>query len=165
MNHNEQVDIGLIDLTRDIVSAYVSKNNVPPAELATLIASTHAALVKLDAPVEPDSVKLVPRVPIKKSITPDQLIRLEDVKLYKSLKRHLGKYGLKPGEYRQKWSLSHDYPMVAPNYAAQRSELAKSFGLGQIRRDRAARAAEAKATEKGPGRRGRLRKTEAASAK
>jgi predicted transcriptional regulator len=114
----------------------VSNNSVQVADLPGLITSVHSALGDLGrsaatAPTEP----LTPAVPIKKSIMPDYLICLEDGKKFKSLKRHLrSRYGLSPEEYRARWNLSPDYPMVAPNYAAARSELAKTMGLGQQRR-------------------------------
>lgn len=132
-----------INLAADIVSAFVSRNSVPPAELPNLIGSVHAALQNVGQPVvKQEPAKLTPAVPVKKSITPDYLISLEDGKQYKSLKRHLGKLGLTPEAYREKWDLPRDYPMVAPNYAAKRSELARSIGLGQRR----SKAAQAKAT-------------------
>lgn len=125
----------LVDLTADIVSAYVSHNVVPANELTKLIGDVHGALGGLssqtaDAPQE----ELKPAVPPKKSITPDYLICLEDGKRFKSLKRHLKThYDLSPEQYRDKWGLPSDYPMVAPNYAAARSRLAKEMGLGQRR--------------------------------
>jgi predicted transcriptional regulator len=123
-----------VELAADIVSAYVSKNSVPVAELPNLIASVHTSLTNLGqaASVEPE--KLTPPVPIKKTVTPDYLISLEDGRQYKSLKRHLSTRGLSPEEYRRKWGLPHDYPMVAANYAAMRSEVAKSSGLGRPRK-------------------------------
>ena len=124
-------------LTADVVSAYVSHNAVRSADLPDLIASVHRALQGLSAPPQTQPEKREPPVSIKKSITPDHLISLEDGRRYKSLKRHLKGRGLTPQAYREKWGLSPDYPMVAPNYAKQRSELAKSLGLGQIRRSRA----------------------------
>jgi predicted transcriptional regulator len=124
----------LVELAADIVSAYVSKNSVPVAELPTLIASVHTALTNLGQPASAEPEKLTPLMPIKKTVTPDYLISLEDGKPYKSLKRHLSGRGLTPEEYRRKWGLPHDYPMVAANYAAQRSELAKSIGLGRPRK-------------------------------
>jgi predicted transcriptional regulator len=127
-----------IELVSDLVSAYVSKNSVPVGELPVLIQSVHTALGSLGKPSEPEPVKLTPPVSIKKSVTPDHIISLEDGRPYKSLKRHLTKHGLTPEEYRRKWGLPPDYPMVAPSYAAQRSELAKSLGLGQQRRKAAA---------------------------
>ena len=131
----------LIDLTVNIVAAYVSKNSVPVAELAALIASVHGSLAGLGTPAAPEPVKLEPRVPIRKSITQDALISLEDGRPYKTLKRHLSKLGMTPDQYRAKWGLPADYPMVAASYTEQRSQLAKSLGLGQLRR----RAAAAKA--------------------
>jgi predicted transcriptional regulator len=129
-----------LELAADIVSAFVSKNSVPPAELPNLIGSVHAALQNVGSPAaKQEVVKPTPAVPVKKSITPDYLTSLEDGKQYKSLKRHLGKLGLTPEAYREKWGLPRDYPMVAPNYAARRSELAKKVGLGQ-QRSKAARA-------------------------
>ena len=127
-----------IELASDIISAYVSKNNVPVGELPALIQSVHATLGGLGKSTEPEPVKLTPLMPIKKTVTPDHIISLEDGKAYKSLKRHLTTRGLTPAEYRQKWGLPPDYPMVAANYAAQRSELAKSIGLGRPRQKRAA---------------------------
>ncbi|TGE01712.1 MucR family transcriptional regulator [Methylobacterium nonmethylotrophicum] len=125
-----------IGLAADIVAAFVSNNSVPVTELPGLIASVHSALGGLGngAAAEP-AEPLTPAVPIKKSIMPDYLVCLEDGKKFKSLKRHLRtRYGLSPEEYRARWNLSPDYPMVAPNYAAARSELAKTMGLGQQRR-------------------------------
>ncbi|MGE7418649.1 MucR family transcriptional regulator [Methylobacterium tarhaniae] len=124
----------LVELAADIVSAYVSKNSVPLAELPNLIASVHTSLTNLGQPASAEPEKLTPPVPIKRTVTPDYLISLEDGKQYKSLKRHLSTRGLTPEEYRRKWGLPHDYPMVAANYAAQRSELAKNSGLGRPRR-------------------------------
>lgn len=127
----------IIDLVAHIVSSYVSHNSVPAADLPALIATTHSAIAGLgkepaiQAPVE----KLAPAVSIKKSITADFLICLEDGKKFKSLKRHLRTaYDMTPDEYRAKWGLPPDYPMVAPAYAEARSNLAKSMGLGQRRR-------------------------------
>lgn len=131
----------LIDLTAKIVAAYVAHNNVPAGELSALVVSTHAALVQLGKPLpEPAAAPLVPAVPIRKSVTPDAIICLEDGKPFKSLKRHLSKLGLTPDAYRAKWGLPPDYPMVAPNYAEARSQLARSIGLG--RKPQAAPAAE-----------------------
>lgn len=134
---------GSIELTADIVSAFVSNNNVTATELTALIANVHAALDSLGRPAQSqEPEKLVPPVPIKKSITPDFLISLEDGKRYKSLRRHLKGRGLTPEQYRAKWGLAHDYPMVAPNYSAQRSELARSLGLGRKRKDTTKTAAK-----------------------
>jgi predicted transcriptional regulator len=127
-----------IQLTASIVSAYVSNNTVPSAEIPNLIGQIHSALLRVSggqapAPAEP----LKPAVPLKRSITSDYLVCLEDGKKFKSLKRHLRtQYGMTPEQYREKWSLPPDYPMVAPNYAAARSQLAKQMGLGQQRRRR-----------------------------
>lgn len=123
----------LIELTADIVAAYVSNNPVPVSDLPGLIADTHAALTGLGSPsgtvVEE---KLAPAVSIRKSVTPDFLVCLEDGKKFKSLKRHLATHhNLTPDEYRQKWNLPSDYPMVAPSYSAARSTLAKTMGLGR----------------------------------
>ncbi|MEQ1954410.1 MucR family transcriptional regulator [Mesorhizobium yinganensis] len=121
-----------LELTASIVSAYVSKNSVPMANLAELVASVHASLGKLVGKPEPEPVPLVPAVPVKKSITPEYIISLEDGRKFKSLKRHLStQYGMSPEQYRAKWNLPSDYPMVAPNYAATRSALAKTMGLGR----------------------------------
>jgi predicted transcriptional regulator len=125
-----------INLTSDVVAAYVANNSVAAADLAQLISSVHQTFSALLSPQPPEAEKPIPPVPIKKSITPDHLISLEDGKPYKSLKRHLTGRGLSPDEYRSKWGLPSDYPMVSPNYAKARSELAKSLGLGQQRRKR-----------------------------
>ncbi|MDJ0931794.1 MucR family transcriptional regulator [Breoghania sp.] len=129
-------DDNLIDLTADIVSAYVSNNTVPATDLPQLINEVYVALQKTSGAVtEPEPEPLKPAVPIKKSVTPDYIICLEDGKQFKSLKRHLRThYDMTPEEYREKWGLPADYPMVAPNYAAARSNLAKKMGLGQQRR-------------------------------
>jgi predicted transcriptional regulator len=127
--------------TAQIVSAFVHNNHVPAADLPGLISAVGASIGTLitgPAVVESQAVKPVPAVPISKSITPDYLISLEDGSRYKSLKRHLGSRGLTPDQYRAKWGLPSDYPMVAPSYAKQRSELAKQMGLG--RRDEPAAA-------------------------
>ncbi len=128
-----------IELTAQIVSAYVGNNTVPTAEIPGLINQVHSALARVsgkggDAPSEP----LRPAISVKKSITPEYIVCLEDGKKFKSLKRHLRtQYNMTPEQYRDKWSLATDYPMVAPNYAAARSQLAKQMGLGQQRRRRA----------------------------
>lgn len=124
----------LIELTADVVSSYVSKNPVPATELPDLIASIHASLTSLKSPQAVPEEKKAPAVSIKKSITDDYLICLEDGKKFKSLKRHLGvHYNMTPDEYRAKWNLPSDYPMVAPAYAAARSQLALAAGLGRKR--------------------------------
>ena len=123
-----------VALTADIVSAYVSNNGVDAAELVSLIGTVHQALTNAERGPEPQpTVAPTPPVPVKKSITPDFLISLEDGKKYKSLKRHLSTRGLSPDDYRAKWGLPRDYPMVAASYSAQRSSLAKSLGLGRFR--------------------------------
>ncbi|RWH73778.1 MAG: transcriptional regulator [Mesorhizobium sp.] len=124
--------LNLIELTAEIVSAYVGNNPVPVASLPDLIESVNSSLSKIGEPSEPEKPAQTPAVNPKRSVFPDYIICLEDGKRFKSLKRHLGvHYGLTPDEYREKWGLKPDYPMVAPNYAAQRSELAKSSGLGR----------------------------------
>ena len=119
----------LIELTADVVGAYVSSNTIPASELPEFISMVNSALANLGAPPPPPH--LVPAIDPKKSIKPDYIICLEDGKRFKSMKRHLGLLGMTPDEYRAKWGLPRDYPMVAPNYAASRSELAKSMGLGR----------------------------------
>ncbi|RWA58087.1 MucR family transcriptional regulator [Mesorhizobium sp.] len=122
----------LIELTADIVSAYVSNNPVPVGELPALIDHVHAALKGTIGGSVSKPEELKPAVPVRKSVTPDYIICLEDGKKFKSLKRHLSThYGVTPDEYRAKWGLPADYPMVAPNYAAARSALAKTMGLGR----------------------------------
>ena len=130
-------DNDLIDLSTEIVSAYVSHNALSVTDLPKLIADVHSALRGLRSATPPEPAEeLKPAVPVKKSIAADYLICLEDGKKFKSLKRHLRThYNLSPEEYREKWALPHDYPMVAPNYAAARSQLAKQMGLG-TRRDK-----------------------------
>ncbi|MER8643194.1 MucR family transcriptional regulator [Mesorhizobium sp. M1252] len=120
-----------VSITADIVAAYVSNNPVPVGELPKLIGDIHAALNGIGTPAVEPVVKQDPAVSIKKSVTPDFIICLEDGRKFKSLKRHLQHFNLTPDEYRQKWNLPSDYPMVAPNYAATRSALAKSIGLGR----------------------------------
>lgn len=135
----------LLEMTADIVSAYVGNNTVAAETLPSLIANIHAALSGVsNGPVEVEPEPKEPAVPIRKSIAPDFLICLEDGRKFKSLKRHLRtKYDMSPEEYRTKWGLPKDYPMVAPNYAKARSELAKQMGLGQGGR-KPARAPRAK---------------------
>ncbi|MFT3953025.1 MAG: MucR family transcriptional regulator [Piscinibacter sp.] len=137
MNDQTQLDTeDLLELTAHIVSAYVSNNKVSPDGLPALISSVDAALKGLSGATHaPAPVELVPAVPVKKSITPDYIVCLEDGKKFKSLKRHLRTvYNLSPDEYRAKWGLPATYPMVSPNYASARSALAKASGLGQQRR-------------------------------
>lgn len=127
-----------IGLTAEIVSAYVSNNTVALSDIPALINQVHSALLRVSSGQgEAASEPLKPAVPVKRSINPDFIVCLEDGKKFKSLKRHLrSQYGMTPEQYREKWSLPADYPMVAPNYAAARSQLAKQMGLGQQRRRR-----------------------------
>ncbi|MBZ9887324.1 MucR family transcriptional regulator [Mesorhizobium sp. BR1-1-3] len=120
-----------VSIAADLVAAYVSNNPLPVGELPKLIGDIHAALKSIGTPAVEPVVKQEPAVSIKKSVTPDFIICLEDGKKFKSLKRHLQHFNLTPDQYRQKWNLPADYPMVAPNYAATRSALAKSIGLGR----------------------------------
>src|SRR5258708_565399 len=135
---NETTGKNFIDLTTTIVSAYVSNNPMPASELPALTSQIPAAWLgsppgRMELPLELSK----PAVPVKKSMTADYLICLEDGKRFKSLKRHLRtQYGMTPEQYRDKWGLPPDYPMVAPNYAVARSQLAKKMGLGQQRRRR-----------------------------
>jgi predicted transcriptional regulator len=129
---------GYIELTAGIVSAYVSNNSVSASDIPSLINQVHSALLRVSggqSDVQPEPLK--PAVSVKKSITSDYLVCLEDGKKFKSLKRHLRtQYNMTPEQYREKWGLPPDYPMVAPSYAAARSQLAKQMGLGQQRRRR-----------------------------
>jgi predicted transcriptional regulator len=129
---------GYIQLTANIVSAYVSNNTVASAEIPNLIAQVYSALMRISSgQTAPPAEPLKPAVAVKRSVTPDYIVCLEDGKKFKSLKRHLRtQYGITPEQYREKWGLPPDYPMVAPNYAAARSQLAKQMGLGQQRRRR-----------------------------
>lgn len=150
-----------IELAVDIVSAFVSNNSVPAGELPALISSIHTTLGRLtQTHVEEKPEPLTPAVSVKRSITPDHIVCLEDGKKFKSLKRHLRtRYDMTPDQYRAKWNLPSDYPMVAPNYAAARSELAKNMGLGQQRRKAdtpAAAVPEPKAVSAPRGRRPRV---------
>jgi predicted transcriptional regulator len=146
-----------VEMTADIVSAYVSNSSVAMADLPALISQVHRALADIatGAQAQEAAPPATPAVPVKKSITPDYLICLEDGRKFKSLKRHLRtKYDMSPDQYRAKWGLAKDYPMVAPNYAAARSNLAKQMGLGQGGRKAAAPAAAAAK----PAARGRAKK-------
>lgn len=142
MNDNENAQETLIALTADIVAAHVSNNSVAVNDLPQLIQNVHTALAGLGAPAAAPEAKPEPKVPIRSSVKPDYIVCLEDGKKLKMLKRHLmTHYNMTPDEYRQKWGLSADYPMVAPNYAEQRRNLAKSIGLG-TKRKRTGRAAK-----------------------
>jgi MucR family transcriptional regulator, transcriptional regulator of exopolysaccharide biosynthesis len=130
-------DRPLIDLTAQIVAAYVGNNSVPGGDIANLINQVHAALMRIaGAPEAKPAEALKPAVPVKRSIASDYIICLEDGKKFKSLRRHLRTLNMTPQQYREKWGLPPDYPMVSPNYAAARSQLAKKMGLGQQRRRR-----------------------------
>jgi predicted transcriptional regulator len=136
-----------VAVAADIVAAYVSHNAVPLPMLTGLIANVHQALLGLRGAREPVLAPPVPAVPIKKSIHPDYLVCLEDGKKFKSLKRHLrSRYDMSPDDYRRKWNLAADYPMVAPNYAARRSELARGMGLGQAINSEPAAARDSRKT-------------------
>ena len=125
------MDAKMIELTAEITAAYVANNPVATAALPTLIRDVFAALTATSSPPPPSVEEPSPAVPIRRSIQPDFIICLEDGKSFKSMKRHLAaKYGLTPAAYREKWGLPTSYPMVAPNYAASRSALAKAIGLG-----------------------------------
>ncbi|MCK7475018.1 MAG: MucR family transcriptional regulator [Rhodopseudomonas palustris] len=134
----ESAGKSFIDLTASIVAAYVSNNPTPANELPGLINQIHAALVRISAGrAEPPPEPAKPAVSLKKSVTSDYIVCLEDGKRFKSLKRHLRtQYNMTPEQYREKWGLPPDYPMVAPNYAVARSQLAKKMGLGQQRKRR-----------------------------
>jgi predicted transcriptional regulator len=133
----------LVQLTAEIVSAYVSNNDVRPEQVSTLIAEVHAALVRApQGETEPEQEPQEPAVSVRKSVTRDYIICLEDGKKFKSLKRHLrNEHEMTPDEYRAKWGLKKDYPMVAPNYSESRSTLARSIGLGRKAPEPAAEAA------------------------
>jgi predicted transcriptional regulator len=148
----------LVELTAEIVSAYVSNNDVRPDQLPTLIADVHAALARApEGSKEPEPTPQTPAVSVRRSVTPDYIMCLEDGKKFKSLRRHLqSEHGMTPDEYRAKWGLKRDYPMVAPNYSESRSALARSLGLG---RKPGGAAAEA------PPPRGRGRRASAAAEK
>ncbi|HRK18869.1 MAG TPA: MucR family transcriptional regulator [Hyphomicrobiaceae bacterium] len=134
---SDQRATALLELTAEIVAAYVSANSVSRTDLAPLIGDVHATLTRLSGqPAVEGRDEPKPAVAVKKSVTPEYLICLEDGKKFKSLKRHLrSHYNLTPEAYREKWGLPHDYPMVAPKYAEARSQLAKKMGLG-TRRER-----------------------------
>ena len=130
-------NIELLALTTDIVASHVANNTVAIAELPQLIRQVYTSLAAVGAPAAALIERPQPAVPIKKSVTPDYIICLEDGKKLKMLKRHLKtRYGMSPEEYRERWGLAAEYPMVAPNYAEQRRELAKKIGLGTRRRRR-----------------------------
>ncbi len=134
----------LLRMTADVVSAYVAHNTLSTGDLPGVISAVHASLANLDGDRGANKEPLKPAVPIRKSVTPDYIVCLEDGKKLKMLKRHLRtSYDMTPDEYRSKWQLGPDYPMVAPNYAKRRSEFAKKIGLGQKSRRRRPSAAAA----------------------
>lgn len=147
-------NVSAVSLASDIVVAYVSNNPVPRSELAALISDVHAAIERLHAGGAPEpEAKPVPVVPIRKSVTDSHILCLEDGKPFKSLKRHIHTHhGLTPDEYRLRWNLPHDYPMVAPTYAAARSALAKRLGLGRKPVEAAKAPAEQKQVRARPAR-------------
>ena len=135
MANNEGAEDTLLTLTADIVAAHVSNNSVAVNDLPNLIQNVHTALSDISRSASAPEARPEPKVSIRASIKPDYIVCLEDGKKLKMLKRHLmTHYNLTPDQYRQKWGLSADYPMVAPNYAEQRRKLAKSIGLGTKRR-------------------------------
>jgi predicted transcriptional regulator len=128
----EQPGNNLIEMTADVVAAYVNHNSISVGDLPKLISDVHGALTALQAPAAAPVPELKPAVSVRKSVTPDFIICLEDGKKFKSLKRHLNThYDMSPAQYREKWDLPSDYPMVAPNYSATRSRLARENGLGR----------------------------------
>lgn len=135
MTDNQTAEDTLLTLTADIVAAHVSNNSVAVNDLPNLIQNVHRALTEISAQTSAPEAKPEPKVSIRSSVKPDYIVCLEDGKRQKMLKRHLmTNHNMTPDEYRQKWGLSSDYPMVAPNYAEQRRTLAKSIGLGTKRR-------------------------------
>ena len=143
-------ELDLTSWTADIVSAYVAHNVISGEKLPDFIGSVYAALSKATMQEAEPPKEEKPAVPVKKSVTAEYIVCLEDGKKFKSLKRHLqSHYGLSPEEYREKWGLARDYPMVAPAYAAARSHLAKSMGLGRARRDGGATAQAGRAASAG----------------
>jgi predicted transcriptional regulator len=141
MNGNEGAEDTLLTLTADIVAAHVSNNSVAVNDLPNLIQNVHSALSSISSNGSAPEPKPEPKVSIRSSVKPDYIVCLEDGKKQKMLKRHLmTNHGMTPDEYRQKWGLAGDYPMVAPNYAEQRRTLAKSIGLGTKRRKTRGRA-------------------------
>ena len=154
----------ILGLTADLVAAYVTNNSIPASELPGLMAKVHASLSGLTSAASAEPGKPEPPTPsqIKKSVTPDALISFEDGKSYKTLRRHLTLRGLSPEAYREKWGLPADYPMTSASYSAQRSELARSLGLGQQRRKSSPITADDEQTQDegaAPKRRGRPPKT------
>jgi predicted transcriptional regulator len=158
----QEATVDYVDMTAEIVAAYVSKNSVQPADLGELIASVHQTLKDLSGPATPaaDQIEKLTPAQIRKSITPDALISFEDGKSYKTLRRHLSLRGLSAEAYRAKYGLPADYPMTAASYSAQRSELARTIGLGNNRKAQTkavvqAAASDETASTEAPKRRGR----------
>ncbi len=153
----------LVDLTAGIVRAYVTKNVVRPADMPALIASVHAALGGFGQAPKPvlAAEPLEPAVPIRKSVTDEFIISLEDGRKLKSMKRYLAGLGMTPDQYRDKWGLARDYPMVAPAYAAKRSALAKMHGLGRKKVEATAAAKADAAKAPAPRKRGRPKAVDA----
>ena len=149
---SDPTNSAVAEVTSEVVAAYVAQNHIQPSELPNLIASVHAAFGGLGKPhaVAEEPAKLVPPISIKKSITDDYLVSMEDGKRYKALKRHLSIRGLTPNEYRAKWGLPSDYPMISPAYAAHRSAIAKNRGLGRRGTQDAVEAGEAGPVETQP---------------
>lgn len=152
MTSQPQNDANFLEQATNIIAAYVSNNSLTSAQLPELIANVHRALKGLGIPTtEPTPEPLKPAVPVRRSVLPDYIVCLEDGLKFKSLKRHLRtKYNITPEEYRSKWGLPNDYPMVAPNYAAARSNLAKQMGLGQQRKKPVAPAPKTRGRKKAP---------------
>ena len=151
----QNTPLNYLELATDLVSAYVSHNALPASDLPYLIDAVHTALSQVGSrKAEQPTEMPKPPVPVRKSITPDHLISLEDGKPYRFLTRHLAKRGLTPDAYRRKWGLPPTYPMVAPNYSKRRSELARALGLGQRRRTATPPPAP-EGARPAPGRRGR----------
>ena len=141
MNEDKAAHSELLSLTVEIVASHVSNNSVPVADLPQLIQQVYATLSGIGQPkTEPAPSRPQPAVPVKKSVTPEYLVCLEDGKKLKMLKRHKTAYNMTPEEYRARWDLPPEYPMVAPNYAEQRRDLAKKIGLGTARRKRTRRS-------------------------
>ena len=149
MPDTPKTDMTLVDVTAEIVAAYVSHNAISSSDLGKLIADVYSAVNGTTLPAQPTpGPAQVPAISIRKSITPDYIVCLEDGKKFKSMKRHLDKLGMTPAQYRAKWNLPPDYPMVAASYSARRSDLAKTNGLGRKAGQVIAKAAPAKAKRK-----------------
>jgi predicted transcriptional regulator len=148
LNDNGNDSQQFVELTANVVSAYVANNNVHTNDLPNVIAAVHSALSGLSQPKQPEPEKLVAPMSARKAVQPEYIISFEDGRHYRSLKRHLTTRGLTPQQYREKWGLPHDFPMTAPAYSAKRSELAKSLGLGRMRKSEPAPAPKRQARTK-----------------